>query len=436
MHLQTLPRRLPLRPALVLSSLIAAACGGGGGAATDGPGPPAPVVKTFDNFQASSFVIGQLGYDATERNQGQGPVPSDSSLAFPEGMVITPEGRLLVADTGNHRVLVFPSVPGGSTPQADDVLGQAGFESAAPVLSREGLVQPIGVSVGQGQLAIADFGNNRVLLQNWPAADALPHRVIGQPNFETSTPDCSATGLAQPAAVAITPAGKLIVADMGNNRVLVWDRIAAPGLPMPAPLVLGQQDAEHCAPDDDDQDHQGDNVDGEPVPTARTLSWPADVWSDDERLVVADMLNNRVLIWNHFPTRSFQPADLVLGHSTFTNASMNREHDGGPIQTSARTLAAPMGVHSDGTSLVVADALNRRVLVWNRFPSRSFEAPDAVIGQANFEDGLEEAQSGAPVPPTGRTFAEPRRVLLTSQALLVADTMRHRILAFRRLDAR
>ena len=67
-------------------------------------------------------------------------------------------------------------------------------------------------------------------------------------------------------------------------------------------MVLGQNSFTNCIANDDDQDGADDGV-----PTARTLASPTGVWSDGTRLVVADKSNNRVLIWNSFPTTNFTP---------------------------------------------------------------------------------------------------------------------------------
>ena len=41
------------------------------------------------------------------------------------------------------------------------------------------------------------------------------------------------------------------------------------------------------------------------------------------RLYVADKSNNRVLVWNSFPTVDFQPADHVLGQPDFVSNTIH-----------------------------------------------------------------------------------------------------------------
>lgn len=418
------------------------ACGGRGGEIEPPVIPPPLVIDpppVFTTFQHASAAIGQPDRESGQPNQGT--QVSDRGLSFPQGMSLGPNGELLVADSDNNRVLVFPSVPLGSGAAASAVFGQSGFDSSVGEVSLQGLSGPAGVAVGQGKIAIADRFANRVLIYDQiPTGGARPSAavVIGQPDPASSSSGCAANKLNVPTAVAITPLGRLIVADSGNNRVLVWDAIPSDPANVPAPtLVLGQGDFDHCVSNDDEPQDRAEDIgpDGQPLASARTLSIPVDVWSDDDRLVVVDMLNDRVLIWTDFPQRSFQPANLVLGHSTFTDTSPNSEADGpGSTGPTSRTLNVPGGVHSDGTSLVVADTNNHRVLIWNRFPDTSFTRADVVLGHADFDRRASNDVNadGSADGPTSQVFNLPQRVLLVGDALLVSDREFNRVLIFRR----
>ena len=52
---------------------------------------------------------------------------------------------------------------------------------------------------------------------------------------------------------------------------------------------------------------------GSSTVTASSFDRPAAVWTDGNRVIVSDRDNNRVLLWNSWPTANNQPADLVLG---------------------------------------------------------------------------------------------------------------------------
>lgn len=124
---------------------------------------------------------------------------------------------------------------------------------------------------------------------------------------------------------------RLLLADRGNNRVLIWNSL--PTANTPPDLVLGQKD--FLAYDSGNARDQ--------------MNWPVSVRTDGRRVIVADSNNDRVLIWNSFPTRNGQAADLVL---------------------QSQELRWPWGLWTDGTRLVVSCTGSERLLVWNQFPAQ------------------------------------------------------------------
>ncbi len=143
--------------------------------------------------------------------------------------------------------------------------------------------------------------------------------------------------------------------------MLIWNSFPTTNF-QPADLVLGQSDFTHNQYNDDNQDGVADAT-----PTARTLFDPyVGVWSNGRQLFVTDSSNNRVLVWNSFPTTNFQPADEVLGQSDFVHDQYNDDNqDGTPDATaSARTLNYPVGVFVRRDKLLITDNGNHRVLVF------------------------------------------------------------------------
>ena len=352
---------------------------------------------------------------------------------MPAAMALTPQGELLLADQANNRVVLYPSSPTQSGQAATAVLGQHTLDTAVPSVSRNGLSGPFGLAAGGGKVAVADFGANRVLLFNGspragaPAAEAA--LVIGQPDFQSNLASCGSQGLTQPAAVVITPDGKLIVADTWNHRVLIWNSVPT-GPTVPGPdRVLGQSLRNSCELNAGLPSGQA---------TASTLAMPADIWSDGTRLAVADSGNHRVLVWSdiNLLTGDFQPANLVLGHTNFTTTTANtaNEVEGPRAQPTISTLNDPEGGHSDGTSLAVADSFNNRVLIWRTFPDRNFQPADVVLGHETFEQSTtnDTNNDGATDVPTAHVLNYPIRVLLTPDALLVSDYSHNRVLKFGR----
>jgi len=311
------------------------------------------------------------------------------------------------------------------------VLGQPDFKTTTANLTRGGMNRPWSVAAGNGKMVVADYGNNRVLIYDVIPADgsALPDTVVGQPDFETIEEGCTADRLAGPASASVTPGGKLVVTDGTHNRVLVWDSLPTTS-GQEADLVLGQGDMTHCSANDDNQDGADDGRS-----SARTLHGPIGAWADDTQLVVADYVNHRVLIWAPFPTTSFQPADLVLGQSDFSrnvrnDDDQNGAQDAGPT---ARTMNFPAFVHSNGAQLVVTDSANHRTLLWNSFPIASFQPADSVLGQSDFTHNAydDDDQNGVPdATPSARTQRLPGGAASYQDKLLTTGPGNNRLLIY------
>ena len=96
---------------------------------------------------------------------------------------------------------------------------------------------------------------------------------------------------------------------------------------------------------------------------------PQSIASDDQHLILADGRNNRVLIWNSLPTEN-TPPDIVLGQNDFI-----QNNSGNALNQ----MNWPVGIATDGTKLLVTDAYNHRVLVWNTFPTTHAQSADFAI---------------------------------------------------------
>jgi hypothetical protein len=382
-----------------------AACGGGGSA------PAEDSLLALTTFQSADVVIGQPIFAFNQANQGGG-APTSQTLASP-GM--PSRGPFYLPDISNHRVLGYDDVPFLNHAGANFVLGQPGLGFDFPGLGPTALRNPQCVRVAGQRLLISDSGNHRVLVwTSLPTENGAPADfVLGQPHLANGGTGVGATRMNDPAGLC-ADGERLLVADRANHRVLIWlSRPNASGAP--ADLVLGQADFLAT------QSNRGG------TPGAETLREPFAVWTDGTRVAVADRGNHRVLLWQTFPTRNGQPADLVLGQSSFDAVTARLGADG---------LFRPSDVTANTSQLVVADAGNHRVLVWNAFPSTSGTPADVVLGQATFDHGIgnDYDQDGTPeVVSSARTFLSANGALgvqISGSRLIVSDTGNHRVLVF------
>jgi hypothetical protein len=247
----------------------------------------------------ADVVLGQAGFDAVAPNRGR-PGPGADTLNWCYGVTLA-GAALLVADTGNRRVLIWHRVPEASGQPADLVLGQSDFlcrdENAGGATPRLGMRWPHAAAGAGGGLQVADAGNSRILVwRRWPAASgALPDLVLGQHDFTALEPNAGhhwpgPATLNLPYGLTASR-GWLIAADTANSRLLAW-REAALATGAAAAGLAGQ----------DDWSARGDN---RWQPAARdSLCWPNAVAARDGLLAVADTGNNRVSLW-----RLAEPAD-------------------------------------------------------------------------------------------------------------------------------
>ncbi|MFA5569101.1 MAG: hypothetical protein WC972_10695 [Trueperaceae bacterium] len=301
------------------------------------------------NDAAADFVLGRDGFD----DFAPGPA-SARRLGGPQSLA-TDGTRVFLSDFGFNRILAYDTAPTTTHALADYAIGQPDLTSGGPGCSATSLDEPEGMYAHGGKLMVADSTNNRVLIWNTIPLDGMtpPDVVLGQASFATcALNDDAQSGLGGAAPTARTlyyPTGVwtngqlLVVADAGNNRVLIWTGFPTASF-TPADLVLGQVDFGSDAAS----------------AAASGLDAPQSVHGNGTQLFVADTYNNRVLLWNAMPTTNGQPADAVLGQPDLVSALPN----GGALSATARGFDHPTGVYAIGNRLLVADNHNHRYLIF------------------------------------------------------------------------
>lgn len=140
---------------------------------------------------------------------------------------------------------------------------------------------------------------------------------------------------------------------------------------------------------------------------------------------ICDTGHHRLLGWETLP-RGGEPADWVIGQANFNTEGRNAGEAAGP-----NTLNVPTSIAAFGRGLVVADAWNHRILVWQQTPTQSGQLPDFVLGQSDFSHA--EGNRGLEYPSANSLFW-PFGVLADGEGLWVADTGNRRILHWHQLS--
>lgn len=182
----------------------------------------------FSSDSVADGVFGQAG-NFTTNTCNQGGISADS-LCTPGGLAFDAGGNLYISDFSNNRVLKYNAPFIDTT--ADGVYGQADSFTSGTAnlggLTANSLSGPRGLAFdGDGNLFVADAGNNRVLAFNKTSADTAADKVFGQVDKFT-TNGCNlvalnAESLCSPRFVAINSANTVFIADSGNNRVLKFN---------------------------------------------------------------------------------------------------------------------------------------------------------------------------------------------------------------------
>ena len=382
---------------------------------------------------AADLVLGQVDFASNAYLQPTtiNPLASLSAFVAPTGIAFDAAGRLFVSESTNtrrSRVLVW-NPPFFSGQSASRLLGVDLENPPPPVTSEYQFNAGAGQLFAVGnRMGIADTLNHRLLLfppvEQWNGNTQYQAaaQVIGQTDFSRSTANqglglASAATLSAPVSAVFT-GGELYVADAGNNRVLVLPQSGS-GFG-PAVRVLGQDRFDMQAPN---------LLEGREFNfSAGEAGLAVDLNSTPPHLYVADTLNNRILGFNDL--RNIQPgqkADIVIGQPDFQHGvanyptnDVNRPNSSG--------LNAPTGLFVDADSnLYVADFQNGRVV---RFPKPfvnykpgALQTADLVLGQPNFNITITDA--------TARTMARPYGITQVSEhGLMVSDAAHNRVLMF------
>lgn len=176
---------------------------------------------------------------------------SASKMYTPLGVYVDPvTGKFFVADSDNNRVLIYNQVPTTNNTSADVVVGQPGFGSGGGGNNGNQLRTPYSILVANGKLLISDSTNGRVLVWNSiPTTNGVSANfAIGQTNLTNHSQN---QGLGSPTANTLNLPGfvtsdgqRLFIGDILNSRVLIYNSIPTGNNPA-ADVVIGSSDFTH-----------------------------------------------------------------------------------------------------------------------------------------------------------------------------------------------
>lgn len=412
-----------------------------------------------DELKLADFVIGQSSFLTNTANFGGLSASSiftrSGNNVYRTALAFDSQGNLWFTDPGNHRVLRYPAsaLASGATngPSANLVLGQAGFQTNAPLsrteaerLNKSGMRTPSGLAFDtQGRLFVADEMRRVVVYQPPFASGMAARRIMGivvvaqgqqppPPINEKSLGVILGNTWLPPEGV-FTIGDVPFVLDTPANRIMrylpydVWGP-EDPLNPSPAAQDVIGQDA---MTSDTIIRNRGSNE-----PSQRSLAGPVAAAVAFNQVFVVDAGNNRVLQFFDLTVGSGASAAAlrVLGQPGFANRSPNliegREFSFTGALGSGAGIAIDRG--SNPPRLYVADPNNNRVLGFaDARRVRGGDSADIFVGQLGGFRSLVNYPGNDVAAPTATGLFFPSAVTVDQDGnLFVADTGNGRVLRF------
>ena len=174
-------------------------------------------VAVHDPLSAAAAPAPSVAGNGLIRASGDGDMALNASLYQPFGLAVDSDGNLYFADRLNHLVR---RITKNGTIETVAGAGAAGYGGDAGPPRSALLSHPSAVAIdGEGRIWIADEGNHRIR-RITPLADVI-ETVAGSgiPEFSGDGGTATAAGLHSPTGITFDADGALIVADSGNRRI-------------------------------------------------------------------------------------------------------------------------------------------------------------------------------------------------------------------------
>lgn len=276
------------------------------------------------------YIVNGMG--ATDRFGGDEGPADRAQLNFPTAVAVDQAGHLYIGDTLNHRVRRVDAATRRITTIAGT--GRPGFRGDGGLAVQASLNEPAALVVsGAGILYVADQSNH--LVRAIDLTTGLIRTIAGTGSAAYNGDGIAATEatLAGPSGLALAQDGTLFIADTFNGRIRAVDLFT--GL---IRTVVG--------------DGNSYRYQGAAEPASTSLARPTGIALDEEgNLFVSDSDNHMIRRWD----RNTGRIDRLVGLGV-----AGYDGDGGPPLEAS--LNYPFGVAVDSAGdLFIADTFNHRI---------------------------------------------------------------------------
>ena len=381
-------------------------------------------------YVVAGSITGALG------GSSSGAALSGFLLNAPAGLAFDSSGNMIIADSGNNRVLVAPAATGtyyGVAMTAGDVYqvagqnGTAGTGGDGAADTASYLNYPVGLAVASGDLYIADAGNNRIQ-EIYEGGDEWGQTMTkgdiytvagsssGSSGDTVSTAATSAL-LNLPEGVTLDSSGNLYIADTGNNAV---KEVAKAAGTQWGSISMTAHDLYDVAGSSAGTSGTSGTSGDSGKATSSLLNLPITVAVASTGLYIADSGNNRVqeaALTAHTEWGISMTADDVYTVAGSASGTCGDSGDGGKATSATMCYDVGMSVTAS-TAIYIADQANNRV--------REVNSADTISTYAG--NGWQVATAGNGGPAVDAALYNPEGEAFDSSGdVYIADAWNNRV---------
>ncbi|MGC2210404.1 MAG: hypothetical protein WA532_09875 [Candidatus Korobacteraceae bacterium] len=166
---------------------------------------------------ASTLIITTVAGTGTQGYSGDTGIATAAELNSPISVALDGNGNLYIADSGNNRIRMVNASTHKITTLAGN--GTLGYNDGPATGAEFSSPTGVAVDVGGGIVYVADQGNNRIRKLNTGAHSVSTVAGTGSAGYGGDNGAAAGAILDAPFGVALDAAGNLYIADRTNNRI-------------------------------------------------------------------------------------------------------------------------------------------------------------------------------------------------------------------------
>ena len=159
------------------------------------------------DYNLTSKEVSVFAGNGEAGTPGLGGPAAEASLTYPCDIERLPDGRFIIADTGNHAIHAVDPDTGI-------------IQEYLPATAEQELHEPVALAVDRDGAVLVSESSYARVRRFWFADDAWRSEILMGGKYGSNDGPNIGSSLIFPEGIALTPGGDLLVADTGNQRLL------------------------------------------------------------------------------------------------------------------------------------------------------------------------------------------------------------------------